>query len=34
MEDADPDKAKSVSIDELKLFDEVGEYLDLEFRYK
>lgn len=34
MENTSPDMAEGMSIDELKLFDEVGEDLDHEFRDK
>jgi hypothetical protein len=34
METAGPDRAKGMSFDELKLFDEVGEDLDFEFSEK
>jgi len=34
MDRACPDAARGMSIDELKLFDEVGENLDSEFKDK
>ncbi len=34
METARPDWTRGMSIDELKLFDEVGESLDSEFKEK
>lgn len=34
MEVTCPDRAKGMSLDELKFFDEIGEDLDSEFCYK